>query len=127
MKLIKYNQPTQEITKTGIKHTLYGRRGEVILSTYSNNRKIELFIGNKLFASSKISNVIFTEQSAHMHQLYEIESALGGQRAGRTGANTPVGKQALGATPQQTELLQNAWWKSQRMNLTMCDALGNSR
>ena len=127
IQLIKNNTSVQELTKTGIKHTLYGYRGQVILSTYNNDHKIELFIGDKLFASAKVSRTLCNDQSAHLYQLYSIDNALCGKPiANITKAPTTL-KQNMGATPLQTQLLQNAWWKSKITNHEMCSALGNSR
>ncbi len=126
MQLIKNNKSVQELTKTGIKHTLYGYRGQVILSTYSNNHKIELFVGDELFASAKVLHTLCDDQSAHLYQLYHIENALSGKPIVPNTDTTAV-KYHMGATPLQTQLLQNAWWKSTITNHEMCSALGNQR
>lgn len=127
LKLIETNKPVQELTKTGIKHTLYGYRGQIILSTYSNDHKIELFIGDRLFASAKILHTLCDDQSAHLYQLYRIENALSGKPVAQI-ENTPTTvKRNMGATPLQTQILQNAWWKSTITNREMCSALGNQR
>ncbi len=127
IELIKNNDSVCETTNTGIKYTLYGHRKNVVLSTYSNNRKIELFIGEKLFASANKSVTRFSDQSADVQQLYNIERALNGMPLHYIDGAIRVVKHHHGATPQQTRLLQNAWWKSRSVNRAMCSALGNQR
>jgi hypothetical protein len=126
LKLIEKNEPIMEATKTGTKYTLYGRRGEVILSTYHNNRKIELFIGGKLFASAAAESFDGTA-TPHANQLYNIERTLRGATPKWLSKDINAAKSNKGATPSQTAILQNAWWKSRVMTPAMCNALGNQK
>ena len=131
MELIKENCSVTEKTKTGVKHTLYGTRGNVILSLYQNNRKIELFMNGKLFASESLKKPImpFDQTYVQRCQLHKIKHALEGapsiyQFAPNFSAKSRARR---GATPGQVEALQVAWFKSHAINYEMCGKVGNSR
>ena len=127
MKLIEKNHSVEQQTKNGTKYVLYGTRQTPILSLYSNNRKIELFMNDELFASAKTPTTLFCEQSTHFHQLSNIKDALSNQPLHYPKNDIHGIKYSFGATPKQTNELQLAWWKSYRVNYEMCNALGNSR
>ena len=127
MELIKHNCSIKEDCKTGEKYTLYGARNNVILSTYSNKRKIELFVNNVLFASAKATINASGCQSENQHQMYNIEATLSDRALPFNVYENVNRKHIRGATPNQTIALQVAWWKSYETNQKMLSALGNSR
>jgi len=128
LEIIKENQPAiAEQTKNGMKYTLHGKHKNVILSTFHNDHKIELFINDKLFTSAKTPTTLFCEQTAHFNQLYNIECALKGQPPCFMNQDIRTSKHNMGATPRQVRTLQIAWWKSYNTNHEKYLALGNSR
>lgn len=127
IELIKENHSTTEPTKTGTKYVLYGKDGDPILSTYSNYRKIELFINDALFASAKTPTTLFQKQSSHLYQLYNIEAVLSGQGPSFDNNDTRTHKYKMGATARQTKALQIAWFKSRKMNQQLYNTIGNNR
>ena len=127
IELIKENHSATEQTKTGKKYVLYGKDGNPILSTYSNYRKIELFINDALFASAKTPTTLFQKHSAHLHQLYNIESVLSGQGPNFDTNDTRTHKYKMGATSRQTNALQIAWFNSRKINQQLYNNIGNNR
>ena len=126
MEIIKRNESWGKQMRNGVKCFLvYPNGNQVILSTYRNHRKIELFLGDKLFASCK-TPTLFNKEFAHYHQLYNIECALRGC-PNTTELNKWGIKRTHGTTPAQTAELMSAWIKSPNINHKMLCNLGNAR
>lgn len=136
MELVKINTVDAEKTKTGIKYVLRGIRNAEILSLYYNPYKIQLFMGDKLFASAPTFHSVPHDQNhEHAWQLRYIKRMMDDKyELRRMPLLTPYypnysvkHRNSYGATPFQTQLLQNAWWKSRITNYKMCAALGNTK
>lgn len=131
MELIKHNRSTVEQTQNGTRYVLHGTYGSPILCLYQDNRKIKLFVNEKLFASDSLRKPAwpFDTTYEHRQQLYQIRRALEGQTTKYQIARNFSAKSRArcGATPKQTDELQCAWFKSRKIDYAMCGNVGNSR
>ena len=131
MELIKHNRSTVEQTQNGTRYVLHGTYGSPILCLYQDNRKMELFMNEKLFASESLKKPAWPFDQTYVQrcQLNKIKHALEGNPSTYQYAPNFSAKSRAhrGATPKQANELQVAWFKSRKIDYAMCGNVGNSR